>query len=112
MKESDNMKVENLPLFKTGTINVSKLVKLIIPETEVQDSLRKHRNGDFGITDIILWEENEEAVIKKEGDVVSSYEYIKDGKIMSYWICTNFEKEKTEIEFIEECIYAFYAIFN
>ena len=89
--------------FNTYKVFISKLAEWIIPEGVISDCLVRHKARDYGIISMDDWEENEEAVRRKEGFVLSRFEFISPvDDLIEFYVITYFDKKNTQIILIEE----------
>ena len=99
----EGRKVSRLPRFKIYSVYIPKTLVYYVPQRYVEDSIDRHRSGDFGILSLEDWQANEDAIKTKRGIVLSSYEYITPcgGAVITWWVKTDFAKRSTEVEIVE-----------
>ncbi len=92
-----------LPRLNLFKVEISEKLEKLVPGEHLEESLNRHRSGDFGIISLKDWKENEKDIRSKKGMVVSRFEYVTEaGALIEYIVCTDFKNKKTEVTEIEE----------
>ena len=99
----EGRKVSRLPKFKTYRVHIPKTLVYYVPQRYVEDSVDRHRSGDFGILSLEDWQANEDAIKTKKDIVLSSYEYITPcgGAVITWLVITDFVKRRTDVEIVD-----------